>query len=52
METENYKEEIDNLTQNTTTDLINPVIDAEERRFKNISGMTIQFKFSGSFQCS
>ena len=41
-----YQQEIDNMTQFTTTQLINPVIDGEMYRFKHInSNITIQFQF-------
>ena len=42
-----YQEEIDNLTQFTTLDLVNPPIDGEKRRFKFYDGTTptINLKF-------
>jgi len=46
-----YQQEIDNLTQNISDDLINPATDIEERRFNNISmsnTMIFQFTLNGS----
>jgi hypothetical protein len=46
-----YQQEIDNLTQNIGIDLVNPSVDVEERRFKNISTvntMTFQFTQDGT----
>lgn len=43
-----YQEEIDNLTQTASDDLINPPVDIEERKFKyipNIGPTTLQFNF-------
>jgi hypothetical protein len=44
-----YGEEIDNLTQFTALDLVNPVLDGEERRFKlnplPNNTITLQFQF-------
>jgi hypothetical protein len=43
-----YQQEIDNLTQTVSNDLINPDVDVEERRFKyipNIGPTTLQFNF-------
>src|ERR1035437_3463685 len=45
-----FQQEIDSLMQSTTNDLINPAIDAEERKFKlnpiPTNTITLQFKFS------
>src|ERR1035437_3649942 len=45
-----FQQEIDSLMQSTTNDLINPAVDAEERRFKlnpiPSNTITLQFKFS------
>lgn len=46
-----FQQEIDNLTQIVSTDLINPSIDAEERRIKYLPGITplsLTFKFYNS----
>jgi len=46
-----YQQEIDNLTQNISVDLINPPVDIEERKFKNIgvsNTMIFQFTLNGS----
>ena len=52
-----YQEEIDRLTQFTTLDLVNPVTDGEERRFKlnpnPNANITLVFQFySGSYSKS
>jgi hypothetical protein len=44
-----YQQEIDNLTQNTGDDLINPAVDLEERRFKYASALfptVLKFNFT------
>lgn len=47
-----FQQEIDSLMQSTTNDLINPAVDAEERRLKlnpiPSNTITLQFKFSNS----
>jgi hypothetical protein len=43
-----YQQEIDNLTQVVSLDLVNPELDVEERKFKyipNIGPLTLQFNF-------
>jgi len=40
-----YQQEIDNLTTFTTNSLINPASDAEERRFKYFSDLTLTLRF-------
>jgi hypothetical protein len=42
-----YQQEIDSLTEFTTTELINPIIDGEMRRFKHFTNAsyTLQFQF-------
>ena len=42
-----YQQEIDNLTQVVSVDLINPEIDVEERRYKyaNATPLTLKFQF-------
>lgn len=43
-----YQEEIDNLTQVTSADLVNPVVDGETRRFKlGIPLTNFRFMFNG-----
>lgn len=46
-----YQQEIDNLTQVVSIDLINPHVDLEERRFRNslngLNVMTFQFTLNG-----
>jgi hypothetical protein len=44
-----YQQEIDNLTQFTSTELVNPPVDVEKRRFKNYAQnttSTIRFQFT------
>jgi hypothetical protein len=51
-----YQQEVDNLTQFTALDLVNPVSDAEKRRFKlnpnPNSSINLYFKFGSSNQAT
>ena len=52
-----YQQEIDNLTQVVSLDLVNPEIDVEERRFKSFNSLMLtpqlEFQFfSGTYQNS